>query len=499
MDELPLTFILIGFAVLVILFILVAICLCIWQRQKRRRVHIDKVTVANSLSDSQSAYNKAGSQEYIAAVGGKHAEKSHRTTFTHVFRGPPVPSKTFEAPSPPKESTESKDAREEYITKLTPEVKSPTAPVENNLKTIVVVNEEEPPPEPRPVRTEARPNKPPAPPPVHSANHSSERKGRQFSIDVPDAVQTSQKLTNLKALPKDSPLTIRKFPEKMEKLQENESERLFYEFQTLNKQPLPSKPMAVAESHENIRKNRFYDILPFDENRVILQGNRGDYINASYVKDDRTGGFRYIAAQGPIGEVETIGARRDSTVVDFWRMVWTENVNCIVMLTQCVENMRQKCAMYWPENADESVQIDADLSMNLYCITEDDICFQREIWLQNGNAKRKIVQWHYKEWKDAAGPQDAENLLTFMENVRVTEKNYPILVHCSAGVGRTGVFIALDILLDKLASENVIDVYETVQRLRETRVNMVQTPEQYITLYEVIALAIRRRPTRTSG
>lgn len=102
--------------------------------------------------------------------------------------------------------------------------------------------------------------------------------------------------------------------------------------------------------------------------------------------------------------------------------------------------------MYWPENAGETVHIDSELTMNLYCITEDDICFQRELWLEKqGHAKRKvkpnvllsllyaalqIVQWHYKEWRDAAGPQDAENLLTFMESIRASEKKYPLLVHC---------------------------------------------------------------------
>ncbi|KAH7727652.1 Protein-tyrosine phosphatase [Aphelenchoides avenae] len=490
MDDLPFTFILIGLATLVVIFLLVATVLFFWQRHKRRRVHIDKVTVANSLSDNQSAYNKAGSTEYIQAAGGKG---QHRTTVTHVFQGPAAPKKTFEAPPPPKGPPSSVDQLSQ-ATMSTERAKSP----QSNLKTVVIVGDDDvPPPEPRHATPSPKPRASLSPTP---ASNGPKPRDRSLKIDLPDSAQDNR-LSNYRALPKDSPLTVRKFPERMEKLQENENERLYYEFEMLNKSTPPLKPATVAESHENIRKNRFYDILPFDENRVILQAGRGNYINASYVKDEKTGAIRYIAAQGPIGDSETVGGRRDATVVDFWRMMWDENVNCIVMLTQCVEGHRQKCAVYWPENAGETVHIDAELTMNLYCITEDDICFQREIWLEKqGHAKRKVVQWHYKEWRDAAGPQDAENLLTFMELVRASDKKYPLLVHCSAGVGRTGVFIALDILLDKLASESIIDVYETVSRLRQTRVNMVQSGEQYITLYEVIALAIRKRSaSRYSG
>lgn len=127
-----------------------------------------------------------------------------------------------------------------------------------------------------------------------------------------------------------------------------------------------------------------------DYNRVVIKNRPNDYINASYIKDDY-GRIKYIAAQGPIGELETSGGRRDSTVEDFWHMIWQEKVDCVVCLTQCTENLRQKCAMYWPEYADESVKIDEDLSMNLYCYTEDENCFQREIWLEKkGEGTRKV-------------------------------------------------------------------------------------------------------------
>jgi len=132
------------------------------------------------------------------------------------------------------------------------------------------------------------------------------------------------------------------------------------------------------------------------------------------------------------------------------------------------------------------------MQMMMYCVTEDEICFQREIWLERfGYGKRKITQWQYKDWSDFAVPDDANALLSFMETVRSSPKRGLTLVHCSAGVGRTGVYIALDILLDKLAKSKMIDVMGTVRSLRESRTTMVQNVEQYMTVYEVIALAIR--------
>lgn len=138
------------------------------------------------------------------------------------------------------------------------------------------------------------------------------------------------------------------------------------------------------------------------------------------------------------------------------------------------------------------------MQMMMYCVTEDEICFQREIWLERlGHGKRKITQWQYKEWSDFAVPDDASALLSFMEAIRVTmPKRGPTLVHCSAGVGRTGVYIALDILLDKLAESKMIDVMGTVRNLRASRTTMVQNVEQYMTVYEVIALAIRKEASR---
>lgn len=172
---------------------------------------------------------------------------------------------------------------------------------------------------------------------------------RPFRIDLPDAINNASHF----AKPRP-PISARAFPHVLEKLNENENEQLYAEFE-VSVTPPPIKitwlqmletvrtgQASIASSAANIRRNRFYDILPFEFNRIILLsrgGRKPDYINASYI-EDYTGKNAYIAAQGPIGEDECHGGRRDATVADFWRMVWQENIDCIVMLTQCVEGMK---------------------------------------------------------------------------------------------------------------------------------------------------------------
>uniref|UniRef100_A0A914GVG6 Uncharacterized protein n=1 Tax=Globodera rostochiensis TaxID=31243 RepID=A0A914GVG6_GLORO len=308
------------------------------------------------------------------------------------------------------------------------------------------------------------------------------------------------------ATPSPSP---KRFVSKMAKVTENENEQIYGEFETLSQSALSTiRPRTTeAEMPENIRKNRFYDILPFEFNRVKLRwtsayggtDGKGDYINASHIRSKEHGPIQYIAAQGPISESESADGRRVATVRDFWEMIWQEGVDCIVMLTQCNEGGKQKCADYWPEAPGESETISSDLSVHLYCVTDDEICVQRELWMERkGHSRRKVQQWHFNEWPDATRPARIEVLLDFVQSIRASTKRAPMLVHCSAGVGRTGVFIALDMLLDKLQKEQILDVKETVAWLRTQRIAMVQSAEQYVTIYEAIAMAIRRK-SRSTG
>ncbi|KAM7165888.1 receptor-type tyrosine-protein phosphatase mu-like isoform 1-T1 [Macrochelys suwanniensis] len=228
----------------------------------------------------------------------------------------------------------------------------------------------------------------------------------------------------------------------------------------------------------NQAKNRYKSVLPYDHCRVVLQSaNPGaDYINASYVDSYRSPRF-FIAAQGPL----------PGTVVDFWQMIWQEKVLAIVMLTGLVEQNKTKCEQYWPEGE----QVYGDFTVTLSNTWTTTGLVTRTFRLQRAGSPlpRHLQQFHYLLWPDHGVPSNPARLLQLVEmvNERVSEAPAgPVLVHCSAGIGRTGTFIALDILLKMARAEGSVDVFRCVQRLREQRVSMVQTKEQYTFLYEVL-------------
>ncbi|XP_009076477.1 PREDICTED: receptor-type tyrosine-protein phosphatase T-like [Acanthisitta chloris] len=200
------------------------------------------------------------------------------------------------------------------------------------------------------------------------------------------------------------------------------------------------------------------------------------YINASYVDSYRSPRF-FIAAQGPLAE----------TVVDFWQMIWQEKTSVIVMLTGLVEQNKIKCEQYWPEQ--EQVYGDFTVTLNNSRTTTGLVT--RIFCLQKAGCAlpRVVEQFHYLRWPDHGVPRNPSQLLCLVEvvNKRVLEAPAgPMLVHCSAGIGRTGTFIALDYLLKMGKAEGKVDVFHCVQQLREQRVGMVQTKEQYTFLYEAL-------------
>ncbi|XP_031413053.1 receptor-type tyrosine-protein phosphatase kappa-like isoform X2 [Meleagris gallopavo] len=228
----------------------------------------------------------------------------------------------------------------------------------------------------------------------------------------------------------------------------------------------------------NEGKNRYKSIIPYDHCRVVLQpsdtGN--DYINASYVDSYRSPHF-FIAAQGPL----------PGTVVDFWQMVWQEKTSVIVMLTGLVEHNRIKCEQYWPEQQ----QVYGDFTVTLNNTRTTMGIITRVFCLQKAGyaLPRTVEQFHYMQWPDHEVPRNPAQLLCLVEMVNKSGSESPagpVLVHCSAGIGRTGTFIALDFLLKMAKTEGKVDVFHCVQRLREQRVCMVQTKEQYAFLYEVL-------------
>ncbi|XP_065921950.1 receptor-type tyrosine-protein phosphatase mu isoform X1 [Magallana gigas] len=239
-------------------------------------------------------------------------------------------------------------------------------------------------------------------------------------------------------------------------------------------------PCEIGKYPENVTKNRFKTTFPYDHSRIVLENQTSDYINANFI-DGLRQKDEYIATQGPL----------PSTVDDFWLMIWQENVVQIVMLTNLKEGTKKKCAKYWPDlNADKDCDV---FIINTFEEKQYANCVIRKILMTNEkeNEKRTITQYHYITWPDHGVP-DPLCLLLFHNHVTRTKTSThkgPTLVHCSAGIGRTGTYIAIDALHKEVQQENKINIAEYVKKMREKRMNMVQTYEQYrtvfLTLYEM--------------
>ncbi|XP_061194983.1 receptor-type tyrosine-protein phosphatase kappa-like [Saccostrea echinata] len=230
----------------------------------------------------------------------------------------------------------------------------------------------------------------------------------------------------------------------------------------------------AGKTDENMTKNRFKTTFPYDHSRVILKtGTGSDYINANYIAGARKE-KEYIATQGP----------RQNTVADFWAMIWQEHVSTIVMLTNLKEGNKTKCTKYWP-NVNNDID-DGTLSVNIieekvytfYIVRKMSLIHKRT------NKYRTVTQYHYTAWPDHGTP-DPLCLVVFLDHVMRTEtsQNTPTVVHCSAGIGRTGTYIALDVLNQIGRKTGKVNVAEYVKKMRENRMNMVQTYEQYMTIF----------------
>ncbi|XP_062587027.1 cell death abnormality protein 1-like, partial [Saccostrea cucullata] len=223
----------------------------------------------------------------------------------------------------------------------------------------------------------------------------------------------------------------------------------------------------IAKSKENMTKNRFKTVFPYDHSRVVLdtsQGFTSDYINANYI-ENMEGERDFIACQGPL----------KNTLVDHWRMIWQENVEYIVMLTNLTEGPKVKCHQYWPDKGQE-------LDVNPFTVTlveEKQYAYfvERRMTLCNKKVtgSRTIVQYHYTRWPDHGTPNPL-NLIVFHRHFRHKSRStqHPIIVHCSAGIGRTGTFIALDVLCRYGKDKGKVNVIEYVKAMRRDRMTMIQ-------------------------
>ncbi|XP_053387233.1 uncharacterized protein LOC123543452 [Mercenaria mercenaria] len=239
------------------------------------------------------------------------------------------------------------------------------------------------------------------------------------------------------------------------------------------------KPYVDSQKRINLSKNRYKGIYPYDETRVVLKESDSDYINASYIDVRYNKRKAYIASIGP-----TFKYMGDMSA--FWIMVWQKKVGKIVMLTKLDEGGAPKCDQYWPEK-DFSLQY---ARIQVTCQSEESYADYtiRSFTIQKGSEKRKIVQVHFTAWPDKGVPDDVTSLVEFRQKVvsTKTELEGPILVHCSAGIGRTGTYIALDSLTEEGEAEGEVDIYAFVRNMREQRVNMMQTAGQYQYLHNAL-------------
>ncbi|GMR40807.1 hypothetical protein PMAYCL1PPCAC_11002, partial [Pristionchus mayeri] len=235
----------------------------------------------------------------------------------------------------------------------------------------------------------------------------------------------------------------------------------------------------------NLAKNRYRDVCPYDSTRVFLQqAASGDYINASFVNMDiPVSGIvnRYIACQGPLS----------NTVADFWQMVWEQLCTTIVMLTTTVERGRTKCHQYWPR-LHESLEVG---TLSLTCIKERETkqCAYREFSLKDKTSgeERRVTQMQYTAWPDHGVPDDPSHFIEFVGEVRRARAGSvdPIVVHCSAGIGRTGVLILMETAACLVEANEPVYPLELVKTMRDQRAMLIQTAGQYTFVCESILRA----------
>ncbi|XP_060576316.1 receptor-type tyrosine-protein phosphatase epsilon-like [Ruditapes philippinarum] len=236
--------------------------------------------------------------------------------------------------------------------------------------------------------------------------------------------------------------------------------------------------IAFARKPENIALNRYNGIFPYDHSRVKIPAIPDFFMNACYI-DGYKRRNAYIASLGPT-------EKTTNNFITFWQMVWYEKSELIVMLTNLREPSGMKCEQYWPESG--TTMTYGEMCVSSVKTTIFSEFTVKRFLLSKGKDQRPITHLHFTAWPDKTVPEDTTTLIEFRHQMKTTATSTsgPIIVHCSAGIGRTGTLIAFDRLVEEGQDKHDVNIFECVKSMRKQRVKMVQTLEQYIYIYKAL-------------